>query len=101
MSIDGEPNGIHAGGGRPHRMRVDRVAEGVEVRAFLRAWDAVGAHGRPQVGSLYGSADERASGLLRRAEALARALGEPAPRARHVRAMVRAAARTGGVRGGA
>lgn len=93
MSSDFAPNGIHAGGGRGHQRRRDHVAEGEEVRAFLRAWDAVGAHGRPQVGSLYGSADERASGLLRRAESLARAFGEPAPRPRHVRAMVRAAAR--------
>lgn len=95
MSTGDAPNGIHAGGGRAHRMRADHVAEGAEVRAFLRAWDAVNAHGRPQVGSLYGSADERASPILACAEALARALGEPEPRPRHVRAMLRAAARAG------
>lgn len=93
MSTGDAPNGIHAGGGRAHRMRADHVAEGAEVRAFLRAWDAVDAHGRAQVGSLYGSADERGSALVRRAEALARALGEPAPRPRHVRAMLRDAGR--------
>lgn len=90
-----EPNGIHAGGGRAHRMRADHCAEAGEVRAFFRAWDAANAHGRPQVGSFFGSADERASAVLRRAEALARALGEPEPRPRHLRAMLRHTASPG------